>query len=119
MPEKINVANQKGSILAPLKVLNYLLKKTDTLTFASEVQDASTTPPIPLLSWLTSRNQEMLFGKLDWPLPHSVDTNRKAAQPQPSSLSLWERVRVRVRPSSNVYAENANVENKKSEKGKQ
>jgi len=38
----------------------------------------------------------------------------EAVQPQPSSLSLWERARVRVRPSANIYAKNADVENKDS-----
>jgi len=36
------------------------------------------------------------------------------AQPQPSSLSPWERVRVRVGPSAKVRAKNVDVENKDS-----
>jgi len=40
----------------------------------------------------------------------------KSAQPQPGSLSLWERARVRVYPSSNIYAENVDVESKDSRK---
>jgi len=38
----------------------------------------------------------------------------KAAEPQPSSLSLWERVRLRARPSANIRAKKADVENKDS-----
>jgi len=62
--EKINVADQKGSILAPLKTLNYMLKKTDTLTFAFEVKDASTPLPTALLSWRAAGNQGMLLESL-------------------------------------------------------
>jgi len=36
----------------------------------------------------------------------------KAAQPQPSSLSLWERVRVRALPSANIHTKNVYLENK-------